>query len=163
MKVTQHDIYATLVAAVWYTKHAPFSYHISLQKFRASSGPEVASPKYGGSWDCQQPYGVLWHRLIHLAPLHCGKMLCISGGVRGDGCRKAQGLSEKRGDNLGLLGPCHTTPPGMMASAGGTCCEGTRWLRAQGREGDVSTALLASLMSPLYPSLERMQHPARSI
>lgn len=64
----------------------------------------------GGSWDCQPPCGVLWHRLIHLVLLHCGKVLWgASGRVRGDGCWKTQELSEKRGDNMGFLGLSHCT------------------------------------------------------
>lgn len=69
-------------------------------------------------------------------------------GVRGDGCRKTQELSEIGVTIWAFWDRVTKLSPGVMAMA-----EGTLRIPAQGQEVDVSTALLASLLSPLDPSL----------
>ncbi len=147
-------MYAKVVTVWQYAEHTVFIPHISLQKNHTTAVQKLLRLSVAA-------LGIVSH------PMECydtGSFIlpcCIMGrcfgapvgGVRSDGCRKSHGLSEKRGDNLGFLGPCHSAPPGMMARAEGTCCEGKWRVPAQGREGNISTVLLASLMSPLYPFL----------
>lgn len=62
-----------------------------------------------------------------LEGLHHENMLCViaAGGCsQGDGCRKTKWLAGKRGDNLGFLGLCQSSPADRMATAEGPCCEG---------------------------------------
>lgn len=109
-----------LCKVFWYAEHRVF---LSLKKYQVTAVPKLLSLSVVDHGIASH-LGVLRCRLIHLALLHCGKMLCTTGrGVRGDGCRKTQGLSEKRGDNLGFLGLCRSSPAGTMARAEGTCCE----------------------------------------
>lgn len=72
--------------------------------------------------------------------LHCEKMLCATAGggvegIQGDGCRKTKWLAGKRGDNLGFLGPCQSSPADRMATAEGPCCEGGCSFLLKGKRG----------------------------
>lgn len=73
-----------------------------------SIGPEVTL--CGGSWDCQPPYGVLRHMLIHLALLHYRKVLCCGWGGGGSGLMDTEKLwgCQKREATICALGDAVT-------------------------------------------------------
>lgn len=74
-------------------------------------------------------------------------------GGQGDGCRKTKWLAGKRGDNLGFLGLCQSSPADRMATAEGPCCEGGCSFLLKGKRGAPSQALHALHHISLQPLL----------